>query len=143
MSGLWIIAALMVAGAVLAMVPALLRKTTILSSDTEQQNIAIARERLSELETELASGAIAPETFEQAKNELEQGLLEDVAAGTGSGRRESAALGRSALIAVLIFIPALTFGLYQVLGSPRLLDAKSSFPNRHVFGERFVRFPIN
>ena len=136
MSGFWVIAALMVAGAVLAMVPALLRKTTILSSDTEQENIAIARERMSELETELASGAIAPETFEQAKNELEQGLLEDVAAGTGSGRRESAALGRSALVAVLIFIPALTFGLYQVLGSPRLLDVvgPGAVANPHATG---------
>lgn len=118
----WTISALMVLGGVLVLVPAFLRKTTVVSGDTQSQNVTIARERLAELEAELAAGTVAQETFEQARDELEKGLLVDTSVADGSEIRDSAGYGRGALAAVLVFIPALTIGMYLVLGSPQYMD---------------------
>ena len=48
----WIFAALMLAAAMLLLVPALLGRKQVRDQDRNQQNVAIARERMKELEGE-------------------------------------------------------------------------------------------
>ena len=86
----------------------------------EAQNIAIARERLRELEAERERGAMDPQAFEQARHELELALAEDLGVDADAPPVRSG--GRSALLALLVLVPALTLGLYQYLGSPQHVD---------------------
>ena len=48
----WIFAALMLVAALLLLLPALLGRKSVRDLDRNQQNVAIARERLKELESE-------------------------------------------------------------------------------------------
>ncbi len=54
------------------------RKTVSAISDQPQQNVAIFKDRLSELEQEKAQGNLTETTFLQLKTELEKSLLADV-----------------------------------------------------------------
>ena len=118
----WILAALMVLGGLLAMTPALLRRTSNTLETNKDQNVAIARERLRELEAQLADKTIDQRTYEQEKDELEKGLLQDVGsdeqfvASSGNGH------GRIALAMAGVLVPALAVGLYFYLGSPQHID---------------------
>ena len=55
----WIFAALMLAAALWLLIPALLGRKTIRDLDRNQQNVAIARERLKELESEYGRGGLS------------------------------------------------------------------------------------
>lgn len=120
----WTIAAIMLLLALAALLPTLLRKSEKAQSDTKSQNVIIAKERLTELEAELAAGTISQEIFEQTKEELEQGLLEDVGMEQSSAINSSSAFDRLGLVLVLLLIPALTVGTYFALGAPEHLNVK-------------------
>jgi cytochrome c-type biogenesis protein CcmH len=82
MTTLWIgVAALTAMAAIFVLLP-LVRKSNQASELTEaersEQNVAMYRQRLQELEHELSQGNLLPEQFEQMKSELEQTLLDDV-----------------------------------------------------------------
>ncbi|WP_036567015.1 c-type cytochrome biogenesis protein CcmI [Oceanospirillum beijerinckii] len=82
MTTLWIgIAALTAMSAIFVLLP-LVRKSNQASELTEaertEQNVAMFRQRLAELENEQAMGNLRPDQFEQMKSELEQTLLDDV-----------------------------------------------------------------
>lgn len=122
MTMFWIIAALMTLGGVLALVPALMRRTTNSFESNTSLNVAIARERMQELDAQLAEKTIDQQTYEQEKDELEKVLLQDV----GSDEQSVASTGnghsRLALGMAAILVPALAVGLYNYLGSPQHLD---------------------
>jgi len=122
----WIITAVMIMAALLLLAPPLLRNRQLESLDRDQQNVVIARERLAELEAERDQGILDQAQFEKSKGELEQSLLLDLdqqgdeiidSGATGSGRL--------ALVAVAVFVPALTLGLYAYLGTPELVEPKN------------------
>lgn len=82
MTPLWIgMAALSALAAVFVLLP-LVRKQNqpnhVTDTERTEQNIAMFRQRLEELNDELAQGNLLPEQFEQMKSELEQTLLDDV-----------------------------------------------------------------
>lgn len=82
MTPLWIgIAALSALAAIFVLLP-LVRNRNQAQSLTEEEltehNVAMFRQRLEELNDELAQGNLLPEQFEQMKSELEQTLLDDV-----------------------------------------------------------------
>lgn len=92
----WIITAAMILVALALLAPSLLRNRQSNTLDRDQQNVVIARERLVELESERDRGSLSQEQFEQARNELERSLLQDldqtveehaVAAPSGKGGR--------------------------------------------------------
>lgn len=120
----WTIAAAMLLLAVAALLPALLRKSEKAQSDTKSQNVIIAKERLAELEAELAAGTISQEIFEQTKEELEQGLLEDVDVEETSASGASVLFDRLGLALVLLLVPAITIGTYFALGAPEHVNVK-------------------
>jgi len=120
----WTIAAIMLLLALAALLPTLLRQSEKAQSDTKSQNVIIAKERLAELEAELSAGTISPEIFEQTKEELEQGLLDDVGAVVVVASRSSTVFDRLGLVLVLLLVPAITIGTYFALGAPEHMNVK-------------------
>ncbi len=128
----WTIAAVMLLLALAALLPTLLRKPEKAQSDTKSQNVIIAKERLAELEAELAAGTISREIFEQTKDELEQGLLEDIGRGDDGAADSSVSFDRLGVVLVLLLVPAMTVGTYFALGAPEHVNVKGpGVPSPH------------
>ena len=93
----WVLLALLAAMALAIVLPPLLRRRS-LAADAENLNIALARERLQELETESAEGTLDPAQLDTAREELKRELLQDVDTSEErplSGRRDPLAVTRS------------------------------------------------
>jgi len=82
MTPLWIgMAALSALAAVFVLLPLIRQKNqpdSLTDAERTEQNIAMFRQRLKELNQELEQGNLLSEQFEQMKSELEQTLLDDV-----------------------------------------------------------------
>jgi len=82
MTPLWIgMAALSALAAVFVLLPLIRKKNqpdSLTDAERTEQNIAMFRQRLKELNQELEQGNLLSEQFEQMKSELEQTLLDDV-----------------------------------------------------------------
>ena len=135
----WIFAALMVAAALLLLVPALLGRKPIHDLDRNQQNVVIARERLKELEGEYGRGSLSEADYEQAKRELEQALLNDVEE-TAEPASKAASLTsvRGPLLLVALGVPLVAVLLYLQLGTPAALQPgaqTAALPPGHAGGD--------
>ncbi|MBF0470114.1 MAG: c-type cytochrome biogenesis protein CcmI [Gammaproteobacteria bacterium] len=119
-------------GLLLLLAIALLAPTLLRTSSSQEvnqrshQNIAIARDRLAEMEREQGRGEISDEEFQQAKVELEQMLLIDLETPDMGKAGEPAATtttatGRLTLIALVVIVPLLSLLFYQAVGSPALV----------------------
>ena len=121
----WILVAVMLLVAVGLLVPPLFGRRALADQDRRAQNVAIARERLQELEAEHAAGNLDQATLEQARRELELALADDVAdaADTPAGGP-----GRSPamLAAIVLLVPALAIGLYWMLGNPDAINPQAA-----------------
>ncbi len=116
----WIYAALMLGVGIAALLFVLLHKRADIVSNQTAQNLLLAREKMAELERERMSGNIDETAFEQAREELETGLLEDTEVEETVARVRPAS-ARLAAALVVVLIPALTIGLYMKLGSPQFI----------------------
>lgn len=126
----WIITILMVVAGLALLLPALRGKKSSEPDGNREQNISIAKERMSELKNELEAGTLSKETYEETLEELEKGLLIDVADVDGAAASISAApAGKMIMIALVVLVPLLSFGLYDLLGSPQYLDVAG--PGNH------------
>ncbi len=123
MIAFWIFAAVMILAALGLIVPPLLGRGRASGETRRELNVAIHRERLAELEADLAEGALSREQYEQTRAELERDLLEDTAdAGTGGTRGELGTAGRAVAVVVGIAVPVVAVGIYWGLGSRELLS---------------------
>ncbi len=122
----WIITAAMILVALMIVAPALLKKGQLEVIDRDQQNIVIAKERLAELQSEQEAGSLTENEFEQAKLELEQGLVLDLGekANTESGVSGRQA-GLWALVGSAVLVCLLTVGIYMQIGAPQMLNPGS------------------
>ena len=86
-------------------------------------NLDIFRDQLRELESDHDRGLLADGDFEQARNELQRRLLEDVQVETASqAKTPPARSGRKTALALLIVIPLAAAIGYAVLGNQRAFD---------------------
>lgn len=122
MTTFWIIATLLTLLALVGLMPALWRQAKNVSDDTREQNITIARERVAEMDAELAAGTMSQSVYDQAKVELERGLLDDVSAKRVDGIQQDAKYGRGAMVALVLAIPLISVYLYQQYGAPQHMD---------------------
>lgn len=100
--------------------PALLRKQAQAIDSSKHINIAIARERLSELEAQLDKNDITQEQYEQSRDEIESALLDDADATTDKTNELPVSYKRYILV-MLTAIPFVAFGLYQHWGKPEAI----------------------
>jgi cytochrome c-type biogenesis protein CcmH len=126
----WIIAALLVAGALAFVLPPLVRERAVAGrADREAANASLYRDELAELKRELADRRIDERQFEEARLEIERRLLEDVgetqpvpappaaALAAGPARRTALALGT--------LLPVVAVLVYLLVGNPRALDPQA------------------
>ncbi len=120
MTAFLIFAALLVAGAVLVVVPPLVRGRARATESRDTVNVAVYRDQLRELDSDLRAGTLAADQAEKARAEIEARLLEDV------GEERAAALAparsRASAIAFGIAIPLCALVVYLGVGNPRALD---------------------
>jgi cytochrome c-type biogenesis protein CcmH len=117
------IAALMIAGALAAVLPPLLARREAEASDRGAANIALLRRELENNDADLSAGTIDRSQWESNKREIERRAVEESQAADGA-QPVAAIAERSPRIALLlgILLPVAAAALYVVLGEPRALS---------------------
>ena len=114
-----VIGALLVAGAVLFVVPPLLRRGPRTGATRDAVNVAVYRDQLRELEADLRAGTLAADQHERARSEIEARLLADV--GGGDAPAQSPRHTRAAALALGLAVPICALAVYVAVGNPRAL----------------------
>lgn len=117
-----VLALAMVAGVLWVLVRALRsgQQSPDASERLAQVNAAVYREQLSEVERDLAQGALTAHEAEAARTEIEQRLLQDVQ-GTAEAQA-TARWVRPTWVGLLLAFPLVSFGLYAWFGQMAALD---------------------
>ncbi len=108
--------------------PALLGKCAINKDDTDSQNAAIAKERLTELELRLQQGELSQSEFEQTRIEIEKSLLEDVNDGEAK-QTVSPKIEKNAYV-IITAIPLMALALYWLWGTPDGINRVAQVPQQ-------------
>jgi cytochrome c-type biogenesis protein CcmH len=123
----WCIAALALAIALWFIVPTLQSGGRSESQSRREHNLAIFKERLADLDADVQRGTLSEADAEQARRELEQASLQDIAPGSdaeGQDPPTSRLAPRWSAAAIAIGLPAAAVGLYLLLGGgPSALQA--------------------
>lgn len=123
MTTFWAIAGLMIAGAMLFILPPLLgRGRGWVSASRSELNLSVYRDQLRELDAELAAGTLSKEQYQNSRSELEGRVLEDSATTEAAVAAPSS--GRWFAIVAVIAVPVLTVSLYLMLGKPGEWDSQ-------------------
>lgn len=122
-----LVAGALLAGALLLVLPPLLRTRASDTPSTQtlqaETALAVLREQLAELEAEHRAGRIDTEEYQRSRAELEQRALDE---GQGDEARQSSsapsrpARGLAALIALAL--PTAAIALYLIIGTPEGMD---------------------
>lgn len=112
------IAALLALGVIVLLLPLASRKAAIAEIDDAD----FFRARLQEIERDLARGVIEAKEAEDAKIEASRALLNAEARKVDGEVQASLFRRRSAAVAAIVIIPAISLGLYYRYGSPLLYD---------------------
>ncbi len=118
MTTFYIVAGAMVVLALVLLVPPLMMQRSGNRTDRKSLNVAIFKQRLIELEADLANELIDRDKYTAAKAELERSLLDDTA-GEAETRRGG---GGWALWVLLVVVPLAAFGLYREVGNPAAIN---------------------
>jgi cytochrome c-type biogenesis protein CcmH len=133
----WVICALLVVIALAFILPPILEGTAKQNEETgAAANIEVYRDQISELEADMRNGIVAPEQFEQERDELERRLLEDVSASkTESPRvqKQTAQASRGLVYALALGLPLAAVLLYLQIGT-RAAMVSSATPARSASG---------
>lgn len=120
----WLVLGVMSAAAAFAVMWPLLRRPSAASVDND---LAVYRDQLAEIERDLARNALAPADAEAARIEVSRRLLAaaeraEQAAKADTAREPAAAskTWRQAAVAALVVLPLGAIALYLMLGSPGL-----------------------
>lgn len=108
--------------------PALLGKRAVSLDDTDSQNAAIAKERLSELELRLQQGELSQQEFEQTRIEIEKSLLEDVH-DSAAAQTASPKIEKNAYV-IITAIPLMALALYWLWGTPDSINRVAQAPQQ-------------
>ncbi len=123
----WLICALFIVIAFAFIMPTALQRNETsrkaLADERKLANIAIYRDQLSELESDLKNGIISEEQYTQDRDEIERRLLEDTAPAAASPARKSAATAPSAnrgtVYAIAFGLPIAAVIFYLQVGNPK------------------------
>lgn len=118
----WVVAVLLIAAALLFLLPPLIQKGRQEEGedafDRDELNVTIFKDQLAELERDLSAGVLTQEQFETARHDLERSFLqESTTEVTESGAQMDRVIGRSAAVVISILIPIMALTLYNMLGA--------------------------
>jgi len=116
----WVISGFLVAGALMFILPPLLRRSEAQAGVArEDVNVSIYQDQFAELDADLRNGVLGQEQYEQGRRELQQRLLEDVPAAPAGATAASARGGRTVGVLVGVAVPLLAVLLYLQIGNPK------------------------
>jgi cytochrome c-type biogenesis protein CcmH len=119
-----VLGAVLIAGALLFVVPPLLRRGLRTGATRDAVNVAVYRDQLRELEADLRAGTLAPDQHEKARGEIEARLLADV--GKGDAAAQPQRHTRAAALALGLAVPICALAVYVAVGNPRALLPQSA-----------------
>lgn len=115
----WLVAALLIVVALLFLLPPLIQKAqnkNVLARD--ELNVTIFKDKIAELESDMAAGILTQEQLDTARHDLERDFLQDT--GGEAGQTTSPMdqiIGRSAAVVIAVLVPIFAVSLYVLLGS--------------------------
>jgi cytochrome c-type biogenesis protein CcmH len=110
------------------------KKTTVIPRN--KLNISIHREHLTELENELKAGNLGRKDFENAVQELEQELLQNVAIDDEKKSIDFPKRSTWTALLITVLLPVFVVGLYLRLGDVDMINAQSNAnPQQSANGE--------
>jgi len=115
------LAAVMMTGALLVVLPPLLARREAETSDRGAANIELLRRALEDNDAELRAGAIDRGQWESARREIERRAVEESQVTDGERPALAARSPRIALLLALV-LPMAAIAMYIVLGEPRALS---------------------
>jgi cytochrome c-type biogenesis protein CcmH len=115
----WLVAALLIVAALLFLLPPLIQKAqnkNVLARD--ELNVTIFKDKLAELESDMAAGILTQEQLETARHDLERDFLQDTGGETVQTTSPmDQIIGRSAAVVIAVLVPIFAVSLYILLGS--------------------------
>jgi cytochrome c-type biogenesis protein CcmH len=130
----WIAAGVLVATALLTLLPALLGRGRASRVARDALNLAVHRDRLAEIERQQADGELDPARAEEARLEVERDLLRDVTGGEAAGPAGRAA-PRWVAGLVAVGVPLIAVLLYFETGAPQAIRQVAAVPPAHPGGQ--------
>jgi len=115
-----VLGVLLVAGALLFVVPPLVRRTARPGASRDAVNAAVYRDQLRELEVDLQAGTLAPDQHDKARREIEARLVADL--GKNEAQAQSTGSARGAALALGLAVPICALAVYLSVGNPRALS---------------------
>ena len=118
----WVICAVMVAIALAFVVPPLLANEEGKPVDeSEEANVSVYRDQLTELEADLRNGIIAEDQYQRDRDGIERRMLEDVSIVRETEAKPTpAGADRRPAYAIALAVPLIAVALYLQVGNPRL-----------------------
>lgn len=139
----WVICAAFILIALGFVLPPMLQRSAESDRKTEderkQANIAVYRDQLSELESDLQNGIVSQEQYAQDRDEIQRRLLEDTKAATSERKATTApATARNTAYAVGAIIPLVAIVFYLNVGTPKSITGEpvATRPASPASGER-------
>lgn len=128
----WFICGLLILIALAFILPPLLQHpdATPVASNKERReaNIAIYRDQLSELETDLQNGIVAKEQYQQDRDEIERRLLDDVKLSELDPKTTADFRKRNVVYALAIGLPLAAVLFYLKVGEMKALSPAATAP---------------
>ncbi|MES9825198.1 MAG: c-type cytochrome biogenesis protein CcmI [Candidatus Thiodiazotropha endolucinida] len=103
----------------------LMRKQVTSGITSDELNLAVFKQQLAELDSDLKSGALDQARYDAARRDLEKELLSDVS--EQSRPAESRGTGQKMALSALV-IPLAALLLYQFIGSPEIISRLANQP---------------
>ncbi len=133
----WIFAIALIALALALVLPPVLRRASPSEPhlhdlvDARRANLAILRDQLKELDTELASGRINIDQHAQARTEIERRVLDEeglVDTVSAAANPPIAANSKRSAVLVAVCIPLFALGMYGFVGNPQAVLPQAQAP---------------
>lgn len=127
MTMFWVIASLLMAGALLFVLPPLLQRGARVQQGAAALTLAVYRDQQAELDADRRAGALSEAQYEAARRELERRLLEDIGEPTPAPQ-PAARASRVPAAVVALAAPLFAVSLYFVIGEFKALDPGRAAP---------------
>ena len=128
----WAICGLLILIALAFILPPLLQRPEVTPAESSKErreaNIAIYRDQLTELETDLKNGIVAKEQYEQDRDEIERRLLEDVKLSESDAKTAADFRKRNVVYALAIGLPLAAVLFYLKVGEMKALSPAATAP---------------
>src|SRR6185369_7594089 len=98
------------------------------NKERREANIAIYRDQLTELETDLQNGIVAKEQYQQDRDEIERRLLEDVKLSESDAKTAADFRKRNVVYALAIGLPLAAVLFYLKVGEMKALSPAATAP---------------